>query len=281
MAKLSSLKGKVNTTKPSFLFKSPPGHGKTVAAASATLVFGKMWLAYFDKKEPLELIKFYENSRPEVLDLIDFESYGSHNAGDYLEQLRDWAKHGGCPYDVICTDGVTSLTSAAINWSLLFDESTRSGDKPKLPDFDDYKVETVMVTQALDICKSLDVVNIWTAHPVPRIAIEADGTKVKAIKKTNTIVSYGNKVGALVPGAFHEIYHFAQQGSSRFVYTDTVGDETAKNTFNLPRRIDITGKLFFPEWQRLVDENKGANPLERKQESSQQSTAIDKKPWQK
>lgn len=256
MPKLSTLIGKESSSKYSFLFKGPPGSGKTIAAVTAAAVFGEVWLAYFDKNEPIELINFFKTFRPELFERITFDTYGSSNANEYLNKLIDFKKNG-CRYDVLITDGVTSLTSAAINWSLSFRPAAKTAiNDVNIPDFDDYKVETSLVTQSLDICKSLDVVNIWTAHPIPRMEIEADGARVKKIKKSNSIVSYGSKVGGMIPGAFHEIYHFSREGANgRVVWTDTVGDEVAKTCLSLPRKIDVTGKLFFEEWKRLVDES--------------------------
>lgn len=242
----------------SFLFKGPPGFGKTIAACSAA-IYGDVWLGYFDKKIPVEVLTFFKKFRPDLLERITYESYGSHNAHEYLNKLNSFTRD--CRYVALITDSVTSLTSAAVNWSMAFRDVNKGPKMDKLnkaapqmiPDWDEYKVETSLVTQALDICKTLPVMNIWTAHPLPSMKVEGAGTKVDSITKVQSIVSYGSKVGALIPGGFNEIYHFGRQSNKRVVWTDMIGDDYAKTSMNLPTNIDITDKLFFEVWKELVD----------------------------
>lgn len=242
-----------------FLFKGPPGFGKTLAATSAA-IFGPVWLAYLDKQAPVEVLAWYRKHRPALLQDIEYDSYGSHNVHQYLNKLIEFSKTG-CPYVAIITDGVTSLTSAAVNWSMGFRDPNSSKtdkknkDAPQLiPDWDEYKVETSLVTQALDICKTLPVMNIWTAHPLATVKVEGSGT-VDRVTKGSSLVSYGAKVGSLIPGGFQEIYHFGSQGEQRRVYTSSAGEDYAKTVFNIPKYLDIQDRLFFEVWRDAV--NKG------------------------
>jgi len=242
------------TKAPSILMKGPYGFGKTLAACSAA-IYGEVWLAYFDKNEPIELKAWFKKHRPDLLKNIDYDVYGSENANEYLNKLMMFALKG-CRYSAIITDSVTSLSSAAVNWSIGFrdpkgpkrDELSRDSIK-LIPDFDEYKVETSLVTQALDICTQLNVMNIWTAHPLPTLKVEGSGSKINSISKTASIVSYGNKVGALVPARFHEVYHFGRQGGKRAVFTDLQGDDFAKTSLGLPTFLEIEDKLFFEVWR--------------------------------
>jgi hypothetical protein len=170
------------------------------------------------------------------------------------------------------TDSVTSLTSAAVNWSLGFRNRSAGPKKDELntnaikfiPDFDEYKVETGMVTQALDICKALPCHNIWTAHPLPSLRVAADAAGKMSVARVNSIVSYGTKVAGLIPSQFQEIYHFSQdvdwngaKGMSEVTYnvnTHSIGDEFAKTTLNLPGQFDITDKLFYEVWNKIKEE---------------------------
>ena len=132
----------------SILMKGPWGFGKTIAAASFALE-GPVFLSYWDKKAPIELVQFFKKiGREDLLRQIDYEVYGANNANEYLNKMIAIAKR--CDYIAIINDSVTNMTSAAVNWSLSFRDDRKNKDKVKvLPDFDEYKVETSLVTQAL------------------------------------------------------------------------------------------------------------------------------------
>ena len=245
----------------SILLKGPFGHGKTLAAATFALD-GPIWLAYWDKKKPVELFHFFHKiiKRPDLLDNIEIDIYNSHNANEYLNKLFQLARD--CRYFAVINDSVTNMTSAAVNWSLGFRETKKLKDKDKImPDFDEYKIETSLVTQALDICKALPCHIIWTCHPVPSIKIEGSGTSMKVVK-TNPIVTYGNKVAGIVPGNFSEIYHFSKEstwdsviGKNYIRYkitTEAIGDDFAKSNLGLKGEFDITDKLFYEVWKEKV-----------------------------
>ncbi len=258
----------------SILMKGPFGFGKTDALASFA-AGGEVFLAYFDKKDPIELKYYFTDiiKRPELLKNIDYEIYGAHNAHEYLNKLNKLINNN--PYFAIGTDSVTNLTSAAVNWSLGFRnvkdgakmDDLNSSARRMIPDFDEYKVETGLVTQALDVSRSLKSHIIWTAHPIPSLKIEAGGAAGSTgirVSKVNNIVTYGSKVGALVPGNFQEIYHFMKEsewngklGRSELkfkVTTESLGDDFAKTAINLPKEFDITNKLFYEVWSELVKE---------------------------
>jgi hypothetical protein len=251
----------------SFLFKGPFGFAKTCAAASFAIE-GPIFLAYWDKKKPLELQHFFHKivKRPDLLNRIEYEVYGSHNANQYLNKCMQLAKD--CPYTAFITDSVTTLTAGAVNWSLSFREDRKNKEKLKvLPDWDEYKVETSLVTQALDICRTLPCHIIWTAHPIPGVKLEGSGSSIK-VTKVNPIVSYGSKVAGIVPGEFSEIYHFSQEstwdasggGSAKkyMVHTSAVGDEFAKSNIGLSEDIDITNRLFYEVWKEKLKSFKEA-----------------------
>jgi len=249
----------------SLLFKSPWGHGKTLAAASFA-IDGPVFLAYWDKKKPIELINFFkpmgERGR-RILQNIEYEVYGAHNANQFLNKLIDFGKN--CGLFAFVNDSVTNMTSAAVNWSLSFRDDRKNKDKLKvIPDWDEYKVETSLATQALDICRGLPCNVIWTCHPVPSIKIEGSGMSQK-VTKVNPIVTYGSKVGGIVPGSFSEIYHFSKQsdwnsstGTSKTRYivdTDAIGDDFAKSNIGLKGQMDITDRLFYEVWKEKVTQH--------------------------
>ncbi len=257
----------------SFLFKGPFGFGKTLAAASFALE-GPVYISYWDKKSPIELATFFTEKRfgslaKKILDNIEYDVYDSSNAGDYLNKIIGFVND--CRYFAIINDSITFMTSSAVNWSLNFGKDQRIMKKMKdvIPDFDEYKVETSLVSQCIDLSRRLPCHVIWTAHPLSGISVSGSGSSIK-VSKTNPIVSYGSKVASLVPGSFTEIYHFSQssdfsagKSSKKYIVsTSAIGDEFAKSPLlgDFISEFDITDKLFYSIWKKLLDESRGIEP---------------------
>lgn len=242
--------------------KGPWGFGKTLAAATFALD-GPVYLAYWDKKSPIELVSYFSKfgtKGKRILDNIEFDVYGAENANEYLNKVIKTSKDPR--YFAFITDSFTSLTSGAVNWSLNFRDDRKNKDKMKLiPDWDEYKVETNLVAQSLDLFQTMPCYVIWTAHPVAGTKIEGSGSSIK-VSKVTRIVSYGNKAADIAPGKFSEIYHFSKQSnwdsntgksSTRYlVSTDAVGDDFAKSNIGLTGDIDITDGLFYEIWKDRV-----------------------------
>lgn len=246
----------------SLLLKAPWGHGKTIAAASFALL-GPVYIAYFDKQNPIELKTYYQKfgaKGQRILDNIEYDIFSSANANEYLNKIIKFQKD--CQYVAVITDSITNVTSAAVNWSLSF----RGGKAKKnverlsiIPDWDEYKTETSLVTQVIDIFRGLPVYCIFIAHPVSSVKVEGSGASIK-VTKVNPIVSYGSKVGSIVPGNFSEIYHFAKQTDyssgalkTRYIVSmDAVGDDFAKSNLGLTGELDITNGFFYEIWKEKI-----------------------------
>ena len=274
-------------TPQSLLFKGPFGFGKTLAAASFALE-GPVYLSYWDKKRPIELLTYFTKERfgdkaAKILDNIEYDVYSAENPQDYLNWLLDHVSD--CRYTAIINDSLTYMTSAAVNWSLNFGKDKKIHKKIKdiLPDWDEYKVETSLITQCLDISKKLPCHVIWTAHPLPTTRVEGGGGSMR-VTKVNSLVAYGSKVAGMVPGGFTEIYHFAQnsnwegttgKSTKRYVcHTEAVGDEFAKSPLlgNLVKEFDYTDKLFYEVWKELI---MAAQAKLSETSETQPSTTID------
>ena len=274
----------------SFLLKGPWGFGKTIAAASFAKL-GPIHISYWDKKGPIELLQFFKKHAPDLIRNIEFDVYGAHNANEYLNMMFKLSKD--CRFVAEINDSVTTMTSAAVNWSLGFKDNkkARKENSINIPDFDEYKVETSLVTQALDISRVLPCHVIWTCHPLPSMKIEGTGGSMR-VSKVNTIVTYGSKVAGIIPGQFSEIYHFSKRsnydtaaGKSKVQYlvsTEQVGDDYAKSNIGLNCEMDITDRLFYDVWKEEVGKLE-ANDVKQeiKPNTFANVTSIGKKPWEK
>ena len=284
----------------SFLLKGSPGFGKTLAAASFALE-GPVYLSYWDKSQPVELITFFTEKRfgklaKTILDNIEYEVFGSSNAHEYLNKMIGF--RDDCRYVAIINDSLTRMTSCAVNWSLNFGKESKERKKIKdiLPDFDEYKVETSLISQCIDIGIKLPCHVIWTAHPVPSLKIDGSGSSMR-VSKSNPIVTYGSKVAGMVPGSFTEIYHFSQQtdfstgkiSKKYIVNTEAVGDEYAKSPLlgDYVKEFDITDKLFYSVWKDLIAKAREVNqPKEmtdettvNEQQTSTLTNSFNEKKW--
>lgn len=257
----------------SFLFKSSFGFGKTLAALSFALE-GPIHLAYWDKKSPVEILTWFTEKRfgplaNRIIDNIEYDVYSSENPNAYLNKLIAMNEKQDCRYVAMVCDSVTFMTASAVHWSQNFGKKGRAKNKVQdvIPDFDEYKVETNLVSQCLDLSRNLPCHTIWTAHPLPGIKVEGTGSSMR-VTKTNPIVSYGSKVAGMIPGSFTEIYHFGQTvewtvggGSKKkfTVFTEAVGDEFAKSPLlgDYVKEFDITDKLFYQVWKDLLDKSRG------------------------
>lgn len=276
----------------SFLFKGPFGFGKTLAAASFALK-GQVYLSYWDKKSPIELTTYFSKKRfgiigEQILDNIIFDVYDASNAGDYLNKVISFLED--CRYFAIINDSLTFMTSSSANWSLNFGKDQRVFKKLKdiLPDWDEYKVETSLVTQCLDLSKKLPCHVIWTAHPLPSTKIEGSASSIR-VTKTNSLVTYGSKVAGMVPGSFTEIYHFSQtanwdsqgKGTKKYmVNTEAIGDEFAKSPLlgDYVKEFDITDKLFYQVWKDLLDKSRGIEPIAENPDSFKSPFTTENQP---
>ncbi len=252
--------------------KSSPGFGKTLAAASFALA-GPTYIAYFDKSKPIELLTYFTEKRfgskaKTILNNITYDIYGASNANDYLNKLIEFATKR-CPYSTIITDSVTTMTSSVTNWSLGWSPKSKGSiinpdDDRVVPDWDEYKVLTSFVSQALDLHKLLPANTIWTAHPLPSVKLEGSGNSIR-VTKTNPIVAYGGKVAGMIPGSFTEIYHFSQQqdwnqskgeNTKKYICNlDSIGDEFAKSPLlgHRFKELDVTNRIFYEVWKDACD----------------------------
>ncbi len=262
----------------SFLFKGPYGFGKTLAAASFALG-GTVYIAYWDKKKPVELVTYFRkfgDKGKKILDNIEYDVYGGHNANEYLRKIISLSKD--CRYFAVITDSLTMMTSGVVSWSSGFNEKgkeigLKAGNPQEIiPSWDEYKSETAIVAQTLDLSRTLPCHVLWTAHPLPSTKIEGSGSSMK-VSKTISLVTYGSKVAGLVPGQFSEIYHFTQlndyqTNSKKYIAeTDAIGDDFAKTSLGLPKELDFTNRLFYEVWMEALAKSQADFKLKEAQDA--------------
>lgn len=253
------------------MLKGENGSGKTVLAASFP---GPIKFFMFDGSK-LDVVKMFFPNRTD----IEYDIYGPRKTrfrdanGQVVDiksllQFADEfnALQDSCPYATIVIDSFTSFSVTCVTFQL--DVRSNSTDDKKntqkskggltIPDFDEYKGETTLVTQTLDVSKVLPCNVIWTAHPLPKLDTAGSGNSMR-VNKTTSIAAYGAKTAAMAPSYFNEVWHLEVQGAGnnrqRVVHTQTIGDQFAKTALPLPQAFDVTNKPGFAEVKRYLEEH--------------------------
>jgi hypothetical protein len=246
------------------LFVGTNGSGKTVATASWP---GRGLILDFDGRvDPVRL--FYPNrddieywtigldgdQRPDCL--------GFSEGIKKIEDLQD-----RCPYDWVSMDSYTSYSAVAV----LHQMGLHAGDVKKtkgglpIPDWDEYKGETGVMLQILEILKILPCNIFVTAHPIQAAKTTKQGGSTNDVLasmiKGQSIASYGWKTPSLLPNYFNEMWHFwtdvtphAETTNRRWVQTVSAGEIVAKTALPLPAKFEITDKPCYNVVQAFLKE---------------------------
>lgn len=253
------------------MLKGDNGSGKTIAAASFP---GPIKFFMFDGSKLDAVKRFFPNR-----DDIEYDIYGARKARyrdnngrvtdvkDLLQFADEFTNlQDRCPYATVVVDSFTSFSVTCVTFQLDVRGGHQGGEskgtnKSKggliIPDFDEYKGETTLITQSLDVSKVLPCNVIWTVHPLPKLETTGSGTSMK-VTKSSSIAAYGAKTAAMAPGYFNEVWHLEARPSAgqiqRIVHTETTGTDFAKTALPLPREFDITAKNCFKEVQKYLEE---------------------------
>lgn len=249
------------------LFTGANGSGKSIAIAS-WMKKGSVYFFDFDGR--MASVSNWYKQRGLKQGQLVYDTWGPSNIFEAYQKLEGFLTY--CPHAAIVIDSFTAVTVSAVTFSLrrrgakggLNLPTTSKGDMI-IPDWDEYKGETMYVTMLLDICKALAAKGIavfWTAHPITSTKIEAGagaGGKDKYTKQTR-YAAYGAKTDSLIPIYFNEIYHFTQEfdfaknDNIRWCFTGSNGEVTAKTALNLPIQIDWTYGNFYEIFSQKVNE---------------------------
>lgn len=250
------------------------GGGKTRQAASFLHLSPVATGYIFDFDNRLATVaKDYPND----LDRIEYDTWGLSNFQKFDRKLQELQK--SCPYDFVVLDSITAFATTAVLYSL-----GESGGKMasgfNVPSFDEYAVETTIISKTLEVLKELPCHVIVNAHPVARLEMGAkkDDKKI-SITKVSQIVTYGAKLSSIIPNYLDEVYCL-QEGTEfdgskkRLCKTQTDEDSPvlAKTSLPLPATMDLTNKFLLDVLREELAKNNITIAEKREQKSSSQVT---------
>lgn len=237
------------------LFVGANGSGKTIAAASFP---GEGLILDFDGR--VAPVRYFYPKRTD----IEYWTIGldSRSRSDVIgftdgcKKIEDLQQR--CPYDWIAFDSYTSYSAVAVlhQMGLHAEDVRRTKGGLPIPDWDEYKGETGVMLQMLEILKILPCNIIITAHPVYAAKTTKQGGTTNEVLasmvKGSSIASYGWKTPSLLPNYFNEMYYFFVDAPrsagievKRIVQTVSAGEIVCKTALPLPAIIDITNQPFY------------------------------------
>ena len=237
------------------LFVGPNGTGKTIAANSWP---GRTLNLDFDGR--VAPIRFFYPNRQD----IEYWTVGLDGTNrpdvigftDFCKKLEDLQEN--CPYDNVILDSYTSYSAVAVlhQMGIRGDDVKKTKGGLPIPDWDEYKGETGVMLQILEVAKILPCNFIMTAHPVSKAASQKQGGSTNEVLasmiKQTTLATYGWKTASFLPNYFNEIYSFSNEISvqmgqpvKRYVQTVAVGEILAKTALPLPAVMETSNKPFF------------------------------------
>lgn len=246
------------------LFVGPNGSGKTVAAASFP---GPVLIWDFDGRvDPVR--KFYPKR-----DDIEYWTVGlDADARRDVISFTDWCEkferlQDNCPYGTVIIDSYTAYSATCIFHQMGLhqgDVKKTKGGLP-IPDWDEFKGETGVMLQTLEIGKILPANFIVTAHPISKARTTKQGGSTNEVLasmiRASTLATYGWKTDSFLPNYFNEMYYFHTDVTSQvampnkyIVQTVSAGEIVAKTALPLPASIEISGVPFYPVLQKILDE---------------------------
>jgi hypothetical protein len=220
------------------IFKGPPGTGKTRAAASFPAPY------FFDFDGRMSIVKTIFPDKD-----VQYDSFYRDFSGA-MRKLEALTNH--CPYGTIVCDSLTSLCRTALGHMIKY----RGSDEKKLmkgglevSQMGDYGGETAALIQMTDAFHAINdkgVKIIVIAHVVET---ETKDIKTGEISSSRQLMTGGKKIAVEMAG-YYDAFHFYTttgfSGAPEYeVLTKNAGDDWAKVSFDLPRKITWTDKDFY------------------------------------
>jgi hypothetical protein len=196
-----------------------------------------------------------DDARADVIGLMTFAKK--------FEALQD-----DCPYGTVAIDSYTMYSTTSVLYQMGHrdnKELKRTKGGIAIPDWDEYKGETGLAVQIMEVAKIIPAHFIMTAHPVSKAqATKQGGTTnetLASMVKASTLSTYGWKTASILPSYFNEMYYFYSDVSSqlgqdikRFAQTVSAGEIVAKTALGLPAKFEITDKPTWPVIEALMQE---------------------------
>jgi len=232
------------------MFKGEPGTRKSTQALSFPMP--QYWISTDRKMQALQIPAQKWGVNMSQVEYDDFSDWNEVKVK--LERLQV-----NCKYKTIIVDSVTTMGSG-INQQTLRDVARTTGEKGTViggihvGTWDDYKAEVAAFQELVALLKDIHIhfkCNvILIAHVVGERSKEA--TVGSATHHSRIIVSGSRNLSAILSAVSTEVYHFDVRESTNpdiegkyGLLTIHTGDDFARTSLTLPRRIDFVDKPLY------------------------------------
>lgn len=255
------------------ILKGESGEGKSVAAFS----FPNAYIFDFDIKMPEIYLKHNPKGK------IHWDTFS--DIFEIEEKINELEVM--CPYDTLVVDSITGLVNIVVNSvGNVKNESvpdilkrvTKKSNTIEMMGIDYYSAEDRFCTWFIDKMKAF-----WMRKQNPKHVIiiahvvtvdSAPDLKTKQVTRTRSIVAKGRKFPAWLPTGFDNVYIVARElteanllgesAAKRIVITEGYGDDSAKCSYPLDRRLDISKHDFYYYLKPYVQSSEAVSLLNLK-----------------
>jgi hypothetical protein len=260
----------LETLDPSILYmllKGEPGTRKSTAALS--LPGPQYWFSFDKKMQSLLLPMRAWNIDPKTIEYDDYNDWSA--ASKKLEQLQL-----NCKYKTLIFDSITSIGDATNRQTIKAKSGTTSKDGSEkglrvggipVNSLEDYKAEAAAFNELMAITKDISSYHHCNIVLIAHVIGEKKEQTSTGTHFARIIVTGGKIISAKIPAYCQEVYHFditsemdASKGGKYGLVTEHTGDDFARTSLPLPRRIEFGNNPLYATYLKPAIEqlkNKG------------------------
>jgi hypothetical protein len=250
------------------MFKGEPGTRKSTQALSFPRP--QYWFSWDRKMSALK---------------IPIQKWGILNKDIHYDDYDDWTRGRkkleefriNFPYKTLIVDSVTSCADMTLRQTLQMKggvtrQSGQSAGKliAGIPvnEMEDYNAESSALNELIALTKDIHRYHRVNVVLIAHVMEVTQSQKIGESVRSRSIVTAGKRAAAKLPAYCDEVYHFdidvspvEGAGGQYRVTTEHTGDDFARTTLPLPRKILFGNEPLYDKWLRPAIEQLKPQPI--------------------